>query len=259
MPQTITGAQFEDEGVGSLYPFADTATLAGSNQVTLDRDMFLDAIVYPIGGGARMGVTAVERVDTAITLSVGTPENPRLCQATWSLASLPAALTLTDAYHRPAGSFLCDPVRMAVSQTWPEGVSSFATGAAELVATVCIPVRGDVLQGFLLEDGSFWTKDVLLVGRDGVVVGLDEHGNVQVSVTGDALSTRRLCGPVARFVTPNFVKTINGIAPDAHNNWSLNVADRSARDTVLRIVAAPPDTLRMYLVGRPTNAALSFG
>jgi hypothetical protein len=214
MPR-ILHPEFRDEQLYSRYPFADGASLTSRGGLALTPDTFLDASVYPIGGGARAYLSVLGVAPGLVTIWVGDPALARRASAAFDPLDPPDRLALADAAGRPAGLLLADPVLLAATQAWPAGEHVFDPAATE----------------------------------DGVVVR-EEDGAIRVDVVGDPLFARRLCRGEGTFATPNFVRTINGMPPAPDGSFQLAVASVGAADTVLRITPEPPDTLRVGLVGQ---------
>jgi hypothetical protein len=244
----LRSRDYRDENAASRYPFADGASLRATSGLAIDPATFLDAAVYPVGGRARCGVTAIVVADRIVTIWVGDPPRSRRASGTFDPFFPPDAVHLEDEYGRPAGMFLADPVLLAASQAWPTGTHTFPAGAAELAASCVVPTPEAGLRGFLTEAGDLLTGDVWWVGEHGVVVR-DEGGTVRVDVVGDPLFARRLCFPLGVFSTPRFVRTINGIPPGPDGNFQVLVGDRDAPDTALRIYPLSDTTLGVEVVG----------
>lgn len=245
MPSHVWSEEWRDEKAGSSYPFADGCTLATrGGEIRLPPAMLVDAAVYPIGGGARMGLTAIE-VDGArsVTLRVGTPSRPRLASCSFDPLLPPSTLGLADERGRPAGMLLCDPTALSVSQSWPAGSYAFAAGAAEFVASCCVPVPDDHVEGFLLEDGTVASGEVWLVGEEGVVLTADADGRIRVDVTGEPLHARLGCG--ADFRPPPAIRKVRVtggvhsalVAPDAYGNFDVQAGTSLRPDPALRIAS----------------------
>lgn len=249
----IIHPEYRDENLASNYPFADTATLLSRDKIQLLPDMFIDASIYPIGGTEQLYISLIVVGTRIVTLWIGDPTNTQLASCSFDPLSPPAMLTLVDTFGRPAGLFLADPIQLAAAQAWPAGSHTFDVGTTEFVASCTIPTPEPGVRGLWTADGNLSTGDAWIIGEDGIVVSLDDNGNIRVDVVGDPLFSRRLCA--STFSTPRFVKTINGIPPDANGDFQITVATLSSPDTVLRIVPVPPDTLRIGLVGVPVQGA----
>lgn len=257
MTDRVWATQYRDEATGTLYPFGDGATLTSRDgALVLDRDLFVDASVYPLGGDAGLYLSALDVAARAVTLWVGAPASPRLCSGSFDPLSPPAAIPLADAVGRPAGLLVCDPAVASAAQAWPIGSYAFDADATPFVAscTVALPdpgVRGFALAGGVLVAGAVW-----LVGKDGVVVGLagvdpaTRTAIVRIDVVGDPLATRRECAGAGLFQAPRLVRTINGVGPDAAGNFAFEVDDARTPDTILRITPTAADTLTIAAAGK---------
>lgn len=252
MSEHIGAVQWRDESVSNRYPFADGATLTADDGVVLPQSTFVDAVVHPPERTGVLYVTSVVRGDYDATLWVGDEATPKLCSTTWRLSAPPAVTKLADAYGRPCGLFVCDGASLAVVQGWPIGEHAFGREATELAASCCIVPPAPVLRGFLLDDGSLWTGEVVIVGEAGVVVSKSDDGEIRFDAAGDPLSVRRRCGPDGAFATPRFVKTINSTPPGPDGAWRLEASSIRA-DTALRIVQTADDAITISVVGKTTG------
>jgi hypothetical protein len=94
--------------------------------ITLDRDIFLDAIVHPVGGTDGAFVSGITRVKNVVTLTVGDPDDPPRCAVSWKVEAARTPLKLNDRHDRAAGLIVCRPLRLAAARTWPEGTHTLA-------------------------------------------------------------------------------------------------------------------------------------
>jgi hypothetical protein len=245
----IIHPEFRNENQGSNYPFADTASLISRDKIVLPPDMFIDASIFPIGGGPRPYISALVVSNRLVTIWIGDPTNAQLASGSFDPLAPPGMIALADRYGRPAGLFVSDPLQLAAAQTWSSGTHTFDVGATEFAASCTIPTPEPGVRGLLAAQGILLTGDAWLVGEQGVVLSKDVDGNIRVDVVGDPLFARRQCAPVDLFSTPRVVRTINGVPPGPDGDFQIAVATLSAPDTVLRIVPRPPDTLLITLVG----------
>lgn len=246
----ILHPEWRTEQLESRYPFADGASLAARDGLAFTPDTFLDASVYPIGGGPRAYLSAIVVAVRLVTLWVGDPRQARRASGSFDPLDPPERVALTDPVGRPAGLLLADPVLLASTQAWPPGEHVFDPAATEFAASCTIPTPAEGLLGLAASDGEPLAGDVWLIGEDGVVVR-EEDGHIRVDVVGDPLFARRLCEDLGSFSTPRFVRTINGIPPGPDGTFQIAVSEAGAADSILRIVPEPPDTLRIGLVGQP--------
>lgn len=270
MAERIQHPEWRREQETTRYPFAERATLTNDTDVILE-GLFLDAQLYPVGGGARMYLSRVDIAHDTVTLVVGAPGVAELASGEFDLIEPPDTVALYDGYGRPAGLFVSEAIRLASFQSWNIGEHVFAITQTEFAATVCVPQPAVGLRGIALEDGTLFTGDVWIVGDDGVVVRYEENTadgrncdegplrtfpTIRIDVVGDPLFKRRLCTPPELFETPRFLRTItfqdNAQAivcgPNARGDIKMTVNNDLAEDTVLR-VRATPDGIVIEAVG----------
>lgn len=261
----IQHPSFRDELETTNYPFTDSSTLTNGTQTIL-QGSFLDASLYPIGGGVVMYLSKAVITHQEVQLFIGDDLTDELASATFDLVNPPDTLRLVDEYGRPAGIVVSDSVRLGVFQTWGTGTHVFTPDQTAFVASVCVPTPEIGVRGFLLDDGSVLAGDVWMVGDDGVVLRADNievpadecgggvvtHQVIRVDVVGDPLFRRRLCQATDLFDTPRFIKQITFYdgedsfvaTPDDHGDMQITINNNYAADTVLR--------------SRPTQEGLLF-
>jgi hypothetical protein len=237
--QRIFVPEWRDDLKDSRYPFTDSSSLESSGGVSIDKDMFVDAVVYPIGYSAPIYLRTISAEARLVTFSISDASNTLAITGSVDPFGTDDSISLTDNYGRPAGLLVCGPEKIARLQAWPLGEYSFDDNA-EFVASVVIPMPENHLSGFILPDGSVMTGDVWFVGENGVVVRYDvDDDAIRFDLVGDPLFKRALCSnPEAAnplFVTPNFLRTINGLKPDEHGNFFMTVNNKLAGDSILRI------------------------
>jgi hypothetical protein len=247
----IIHPEWRNENSDSQYPFADTASLTSRDKIVLPPDLLVDASVFAIGGGPRAYISSLVVANRLVTIWVGDAAQAQRASGSFDPLAPPALVALADAYGRPAGLLVSDPLQLAAAQSWPPGVHTFDVGTTEFVASCTIATPEPGVRGLAAAAGLLLTGDVWLVGEDGVVIGLDESdGTVRVDVVGDPLFARRQCAPLGLFNTPRFVRTINGVPPGPDGDFQLAVAPVSAADTIMRIIPEPPNTVRIALAGK---------
>jgi hypothetical protein len=252
------------------YPFAERAKLTNGTDIILE-GIFLDAILYPIGGQARIFLSRVDIEHDSVTVSIGDPSTAILASGTFDILSPPSRVKLTDTLGRPAGLLVSEPLRLATFQSWTVGAHTFDADETEFAATVAVPTPEVGVRGIQLEDGSLFTGEVWIVGDDGVVVRSEpitapgKCGEedvplsvIRVDIVGDPLFRRRLCTDAQLFETPRFVRCITvtdgkqsvKCLPDAFGDFKITVGNDLAEDTVLRI-RATPEGIIFEAVGDP--------
>lgn len=239
---------FREELEFTRYPFADSALLTSAESgQQIEVDTFLDASLYPIGAAARLYISSITITVREITLTIGDEENAELATAIFDPLVAPDVLVFTDSFDRPAGVIISESLKLSRFSAWPVGVHTFELGETEFAASVVIPTPAPGVRGILTEAGDLFTGDIWIVGDDGVVVR-EIDGNIRIDIVGDPLFARRLCSQLDLFTPPNFLKTINGCAPDANGNFNLTVGENLSTEPILRIY--PTDTgLKIEAVG----------
>ena len=252
--------EWRDEQAQSRYPFTDASTLVSTTGVFIDKDFFLDAVVYVLNGSAPLYLAAVTFEGQAITVSITDSGGTTIITGQINPYETNTSIPLYDLNGRSAGVLVSDEDRLKRFQSWPAGTQSFGTNA-EFVASVIVPFPEKHLSGFILPDGSIVSGDVWFFGENGVLIRQDDDGSIRFDLVGDPLFKRSLCDITVNgtqgFVTPNFLKTINGIPPDSNGNFLISVNDATASDSILRIY---PDTsenaVKIEFVGQRLESVL---
>ena len=272
---TILHPAWRDEFEATTYPFGDWATLTSSTGVFIPEGTFLDAAIYPVGGGSKLRLSKVVVEQQAITIYVGNTSKEELCSGTIDLLSPVNEIRLEDTYGRPAGLLVSEEERLAIFQTWPIGTHRFTFAQAGFCSFVCIPIVEDHLLGFELDDGSIVSGDVWLVGGDGVILSYEENeiarddcdtadavdpleSRIKVNIVGDPLFRQRLCSTGS--ITPRFLKkltfkvgcTSNALTPNTHGRVKMMTGRPDAELTILRIHGSG-GTLNIGAVGETLN------
>ncbi len=244
MPTELWFEEWRDEKAGTLYPFADGCSLiALGSAIALRPGMFTDATLYPIGGEARLAVTEIEVASVrSVTVRFGVPGRSGIASCSFDPSLPPSSLPVIDSYGRPAGLLLCDPQELGASQAWPVGTYAFPAGTAEFVASCCIPIPSDHVQGFLLPDGTVVSGDVWLVGDGGIVLTATADNQIRVDITGEPLHARLLCGVAGVYDPPSLIKRLRitgdtgsaAVPPDHHGNFDVQVGTGVVPDPAFR-------------------------
>lgn len=257
--QAIRHPEFRAEFAPTNYPFSDGALLTNRSGDVIDPASFLDASLYPIGGGPRLRLANVNVTADTVTLTVGDEANAARASGSFSVVDPPAAVPLRDALGRPAGLLVSEPSRLAAFGAWALGDHAFTADQAEFVAACCIPTPEPGVRGVLLDDGTLLTGEVWVVGGAGVVLRTGSAAEVsgpgvtttttqiRIDVVGDPLYRRQLCLPDGLFTTPRVIKTVRVVSgpeqfdltPDEYGNINISVHNAEAGDTVLRVRTTP--------------------
>ena len=236
--------QFREEQSDSKYPFADFATLQSQDgKVSFKKDVFVDAIFYPIGGGEAAYISRVVVATNKVTIAVETVDPVVTVSASYDPLRLPdePVLLFYDAYSRPAGSMVFNSDLIAEIYQWGFGTYVFTRAGTEIVATAFIPALEPGVRALTLDGKNFLTGDVYLVGSDGIVLRAEGSNVIRVDIVGVPLFSRAACDDAGKVNPPQrFVSTINGCAADEFGNFTITASNRGipagvVDTTVLRI------------------------
>lgn len=249
MAERIIFPEFRNELEFTRYPFADSATLVASNtRQELEKDVFLDASLYPIGGSVQLFISSVVVSTRRVTIWLSDRLTTNIASSTFDPLSPPENLEFVDKYGRPAGILVSEAVRLSRFAAWESTEHVFAVQATEFVASCVIPTPGDGVRGLVSPDGEILTGNVWLIGDNGVVLTAENACTIRVDIVGDPLFVRKLCQQADLFATPRLLRTINGCPPDANGDYKLVVGDHLSAKTVLRINPTD-DGLQIEAVG----------
>jgi len=272
MPERVLYPQWRKQNETTKYPFGDDSTLINDAGFAVIEGTFLDAALYPIGGGVGLYISSVTVDHQSVTVIIGDLDNPAIASATFPLINPPNLVSLVDGFGRPAGVLVSETARLGIFQSWSIGTQEFLATETGFAATVCFPTPETGVRGFQLPDGTVMTGDVWIVGEDGVVLteetvalppvcGVTGSARViRVDIVGDPLFRRRLCTPHSLFKTPRFIQKVRVVAkntqficgPDANGELKMTVINDLAPDTVLRVRAVDGGMI-IEAVGSPSS------
>ena len=230
------GQEWRDQVKPTKYPFTDTSGMTTVENLLFDYTSVYDASFYIINWTSRLFITAVEIAadpNKTARIYVGDVSNQKAAYADIDPFNIPEVVTFVDELGRQAGIMVVDPVAFAFIQTWPLGSHQLRLNA-ELVTSVITPMPSSYVTAIRTPTGEYLSGDVWLIGEDGVVIRT-ENGNIRVDIVGDPLFKRLEYDNPDEFVTPRFVKTINGNPPDENGDFKIVVGDYLAGDTILRV------------------------
>jgi hypothetical protein len=245
--------EFRDEQGASRYPFADSATLVSTeDEVTIASNAFIDASFFGIDLGPRVHISQISVTPQSVTVYVGDEDQSTKLIATYDPATGPANSTLHffDAYGRPSGLLLSDPLNLSRFNTWLPGDYDFTPEATEFVASTVVPVNAPGVRGITFNN-NFIYGDMWLIGDAGVVIRKEEgtDSTVRFDVIGVPLFDRFICEPLGDFPPVTYLKTINNCGPDRFGNFTFTATNKEVSDTALR-VAPQNNALVISIVGR---------
>lgn len=249
MAERILFPEFRDELEATKYPFGDMVTLTNGT-VTIDRDTFLDATLYPIGAYGRLCLGRISVLAKKVTLYLTDEHGTERASAEFDPLLPPALLYFTDVWERPAGVLVSEALRLSRFSAWDTGDYEFDMTQTEFVPSCVIPLPEPGVRGVLSQANDLFTGDLWIVGDNGVVVSAEGDTTIRVDIVGDPLFVRKLCEQVERFTPPLFIKTINHCPPDPYGNFHLIVGDHHSETTIVRIYPTDANTLRIEAVGQ---------
>jgi hypothetical protein len=252
--QRILVPEWRDENKDSRYPFSDSSTLEGDNGSFLDKDIFLDAVIYAIGAEGPFYLRSIQNDNGVVTITINNETNTAQITGVATFSTTTTGIELTDSNGNPAGLLVYDYDRAVRLQNTPIGSVNF-NDTAQFVASVVIPMPQNCVSGFILPDGSVVSGEVWFYGENGIVVRQDSDGAIRFDFVGDPLFKRKLCdiaeSETALFTTPNFIKTINGIPADTYGNFLLTANNEMAGDSILRVYPnSAENVVKIELVGQ---------
>ena len=77
----IRSAEWRRYNEPTKYPFADEATLVNDAGVFLPETLFIDAILYPVGGREQMYLSRVTVTSETATVWIGDVDEPQRARA----------------------------------------------------------------------------------------------------------------------------------------------------------------------------------
>lgn len=235
MPNRILFPEFINQFEPTKYPFVDDATLTSTEGQAIDKDLFLDASLYPIGATGYIYISEILVQPRNVRITIA--DQTRVARATGNFDPLfaPSIVTFQDSNDRPAGILLSDTLKLSRFTAWRLASHTFNAVATTFVPSCVIPTPEVGVRGIVTERGDVFTGDFVIVGDNGVVVREESSGCIRIDIVGNPLFRRKLCVPAELFTTPRFVKTINGCGPDKYGNYNITVGNELSEKTILRV------------------------
>lgn len=219
MPRVIY-QEYRDQFENSKYPFMDTANLKDSSgELIIPDNVFLDAgFCFPSGFPylSKIVINASSAVFT-----VESDGDEATCEV--SLSDLPDVLHFKTSSKKALGCLVSEAARLSWFASLPTGEYTFYPENTSFATRCNIPSR--VLGvSTISADNSSLSGDVWLVGADGVF--LRKEGNaVRIDILGEVLYNRAKCNDPRAYKTPNYLRSINGVEPDAYGNIFIGLEE----------------------------------
>lgn len=227
--------EFYDEYAATKYPFLDSCQLRADTGQVLDTDLFLDALLYPVGNALTLHIATIVVQSRLVVLTIADSKKAVVATASFDPFGNAADLAVVDTYGRPAGVIVSDASRLSRFSSWVEGTHTFTPNAAIFVPSCVVPVPAAGVRGIGTAQADVITDSVVLVGGAGVVLRAVGETGIRIDIVGDPLYRRRLCEVASAFTTPLFVQSINGCPPDQNGNISITVGSHLTEKTILRL------------------------
>lgn len=238
MANEIVYEEWRNQNEQINYPFSDDATLRNAAGDVIDRGLFVDARLYPLGGAEGLYLSRVSALEDVIRFYLAIPDGTEIAYAELDLLAIPSdgVVPVVDIVGRPAGALVSSPDRLAAaSGSFERGDTLFTSDATQFAPSVIVPMPELGVRGFVTDDGDEVYGPVYLIGEQGVV--LSAVGSViRVDAIGNPHAKKEDCqtqDPLDPFCA---VKTINKIWPDANGDFKLTIGGNSARDNIFRII-----------------------
>jgi len=226
----------------SNYPFTDGSTLTSTTSNFIPPNVFLDARLYPPGGGEIQYISTISSDYNGISLTIVAADGVILSGYIAASANQatggPDVIPLLDTYGREVGMVVIDIAKLRSTMGVEFGMS-FDSDAMVFVGTVVVPQPASGVTGLHAGDNTIASGDVWLVGMDGISVRHDT-GVITPHLISDPLFLRRSCtetGEDYTFSRPIKGFRINGqeVTPDEFGNICFRVGDNLAPDNIIRI------------------------
>jgi len=196
------------------YPFSDVATMISDTGVKLPKGLFDDARFYPIGAVVGVYLRRVSVQGNTVTITIADPEQ-ELATGSFDYTAPLNDVAFYDSLGRPAGVLVSTTEKLQLLPASLPALVEFTQAQTELAPSCVVPLPQLGVRGFLLDDGSYFTGDVYLVGVDGIVLSVPEPNVIRVDILGDPYAKLKDCEEEGIAVVPLCgLKTINGISPD---------------------------------------------
>jgi len=230
--------EWRNQNEHTNYPFSDAATMISDSGVKLPKSLFDDARFYPIGAVAGVYLKSVSIQGNIVTITIADPDKD-LAIGSFDYTNPYNDVPFYDSLGRPAGVLVSTVAKLRLLPAAMPAFTGFTQEQAELAPSCVVPLPQIGVRGFLLDDGSYFTGDVYLVGVDGIVLSVPEANVIRVDIMGDPYAKLEECDKEGIPVEPFCgLKTINGIAPDPETGdfkVSPGANPPYAADNVIRV------------------------
>lgn len=206
--------EWRNQSENTNYPFSDDASMTSDSGVRLPKALFDDARFYPIGAIAGVYLKSVDIQGNIVVITIADPEKT-LAIGMFDYTNPLNDVPFYDSLGRPAGVLVSTKEKLKLLPAALPAAVTFTQKQTEIAPSCVVPLPQVGVRGFLLDDGSYFTGDLYLVGVDGIVLSVPQTNVIRVDVLGDPYAKLEDCEEEGIPVEPLCgLKTINGIAPD---------------------------------------------
>ncbi|RIZ71239.1 MAG: hypothetical protein D0530_04755 [Methylococcales bacterium] len=245
--------EWRDSNRHRRFPFDDGSTLLGSTGLRLPDGVVLDARIYPNAVDTTVYLYQLVPSGNTIVITLAIDPAVIVCTGVFDRSVQSDVVELFDPQGRPAGVLVVDPYLLS---TFVTDTISFTQTQATFAPTVVTPMPYPGVSGITIAGTStVFTGDVWLVGGEGVILSKTLDGAIRVDIVGEPLFVRKSYFDAFQEYQPlKFIKTINGLLPDAYGNFNIvaGVVDDSiyglSTDNIVRVEPIEHG-IKIYLAG----------
>lgn len=218
------------------YPFDESSLMQNDDGVIVPDDLFIDARLYPLGGGPRQYMSQIVKAGSILSFYIANSDGTVLASGSYNGSSPPTryTITLSDTLGRTAGVLVTESSRISPLLGWADGMYEFTVGQTEFAAGVAVPMPTHGVRSLRVDDTEALSGHVYLVGGRGVVLTVS-GSEIKVNIVGEPRFKQLLCADDG-FTYPCPVKTINGLRPDAHGNFTIVPCGVDSTHNPIRVV-----------------------
>lgn len=226
------------------YPFKDGSTLSNGD-ITIPNNLFLDAALYPYGHKGQLFLSRITiNLDGSVELAISDGILGEVATAIIEKDEISTldVIAFEDPYGRAAGVLVTDPPNFNLLNNYATQDHIFEAEQTTFCTRVQLPTFESGVSGFVLDDGSFVSGEVWLIGDKGVQLDIVDD-QIVIHVGGDINRIYSECletgsedfSEIINAIKNPALKTINGIPCDQYGNFALVLGSQNSETQILRI------------------------
>ena len=261
MPETTTTTPHSPRSdENSTYPFTDGATFLSRDNKLVDKQSFVDAIVYPSEIAEDVHISQIDLLERSTKIVLQDSQQGVVARGETSSEEPNSTMVLKDKNNLHAGIILVNIDQLRSGFSVPT-VLRFGSEALPFTASVVIPRPDNHVSGIRLPSGKIISGEVWLVGEDGIVLDHETQGAtdvISIHAIGDRYATRRVCEasdetftptrPVKKIVVKKGSGTEYEISPDQWGNIQISQGLGVEQDNVIRL-NSEKNSIRFNILG----------